>query len=160
MGSPLARLLRSKLIYHNEGFYPDEQVDGGVWRSGSLPHRVARALEQRLYARADGIIALSHRARQVIEDLPAVRRRATPTIVVPSCVNLDLFRAPQAGSSPDQPAGPVPQVASAARPQLEKALRLVYIGSIGYRYIFDRVARFAAVAHDEIGPVRLRVLTK
>src|SRR5438552_1659254 len=31
MGLALTPVLRAKLIYHNEGFYPDEQVDGGVW---------------------------------------------------------------------------------------------------------------------------------
>ena len=43
IGLPLARLLGARFIYHNEGFYPDEQVDGGVWRFGSLPHRVGRS---------------------------------------------------------------------------------------------------------------------
>jgi glycosyltransferase involved in cell wall biosynthesis len=140
MGPPLARALGARLVYHNEGFYPDEQVDGGVWRLHSPPHRLARFLERRLYASADGLIALSHRARLVIEALPAVRRRRTPAIVVPSCVDLDLFRRP------------------AAAPPRE-GLRLAYIGSIGLRYIFDRVARFVAVAAGEVGPVRLRVLT-
>src|SRR5262249_19602099 len=101
----------------------------------------ARFLEQRLYASADGIIALSHRAREVIKALPSVRRRRTPTIVVPSCVDLDLFRRPE------------------TPPARDAGLRLAYIGSIGLRYIFDRVARFVAVAADEIGPLRLRVLT-
>ncbi|HEX3151785.1 MAG TPA: glycosyltransferase [Gemmataceae bacterium] len=142
MGLPLARLLRTKLVYHNEGFYPDEQVDGGVWRLGSARHRLARSLEGRLYATADGIIALSHRARSVIDALPPVRRRRTPTTVVPSCVNLDLFRP-------------------LARPQaLANELRLVYIGTMGLRYLFHRVARFVAVAREELGTVRLRVLTR
>jgi len=30
IGMAIAPILRSKLIYHNEGFYPDEQVDAGV----------------------------------------------------------------------------------------------------------------------------------
>lgn len=142
MGLPLARALRTKFVYHNEGFYPDEQVDGGVWKAGSPRHRLGQYLEQRLYAAADGIIALSHRAKSVIDALPAVCRRRTPSTVVPSCVNFDLFR---------QPAGPRTR---------ERDVRLVYIGTMGLRYLFDRVARFAAVAHDELGGVRLRVLTR
>jgi glycosyltransferase involved in cell wall biosynthesis len=143
IGMTLAGLLRLKMVYHNEGFYPDEQVDGGVWQFGSFPHRLARSLEQRLYARADGIVVLSHRAREVIESLPAVCSRRTPTVVVPSCVDLDKFCRPEAAG---RSSGDV--------------LRLVYIGSIGYRYIFNRVARFVAVAAQEVGPLRLRVLTK
>jgi glycosyltransferase involved in cell wall biosynthesis len=142
MGLPLARLLRARFVYHNEGFYPDEQVDGGVWPAGSVRHRIARRLEAGLYARADGIIALSQRARATIEALPQVRRRRTPVIVVPSAVDLDRFRRSEARGSVRR-----------------EGLRLVYTGSVGARYRLDSVARFAAVATEEFGPVSLRVLT-
>jgi len=143
MGLVLAPLLGAKLVYHNEGFYPDEQVDGGLWRVGSAPHRIAGYLEQRMYARADGIIAMSHRAKAVIESFPAVHRRGTPVIVVPSCVDLDHFR----DSQPGPRAG-------------HNGLRLVYIGSVGGRYILDRIGRFTAVASQMLDDVKLRVLTR
>ena len=143
MGLVLAPLLQARLVYHNEGFYPDEQVDGGVWKANSIPHRVAKALERLMYARADGIITMSHRGSQVVERIPAVRRRETPVIVVPSCVDLNHFKRgeskPRAGQRP---------------------LRLVYVGSVGGRYLLDKAARFAAVASRELGNVRLRVLTR
>jgi glycosyltransferase involved in cell wall biosynthesis len=142
MGLLLAPTLRAPLVYHNEGFYPDEQVDGGVWERGSLPHRTAGWLERRLYARAEGIIAVSERGREQIEQLPEVRRRSAPVTVVPSCVNLELFRPP------------------AARPKRSRGLRLVYIGSVGARYMLDAIARFVAVASRELGRVELRVLTR
>lgn len=142
-GLVLAPLLRAKLIYHNEGFYPDEQVDGGVWAFGSRSHRIARALEDRLYARADGIVALSERAKVAIEARPAVQQRRTPVIVVPSTVDLDRFQ-PRNGRSERHHSG----------------LGLVYIGSIGLRYLFDRVAHFAAVAYRETGDARLHVLSR
>lgn len=143
IGLALAPLLRAKLVYHNEGFYPDEEVDGGVWQAGSAPHRVAKFLELQMYARADGVIALSHRAKKVIESLPAVERKGTPAIVVPSCVDLNLFQW-----RPSQPLAP------------GEALRLVYIGSVGKRYILDKVGRFVAIASQEIPNVHLRVLTR
>jgi hypothetical protein len=93
-------VLRSKLIYHNEGFYPDEQVDAGIWTLNSTQHRFASFLERRLYASADAVIALSQKAKGVIEGLPAVQSRRTPVVVAPSCVDLDHFhRNPP--SSPD-----------------------------------------------------------
>lgn len=143
MGLVLARLLRARLIYHNEGFYPDEQVDGGVWVAGTAQHRIARALEAQLYARADGIIALSQRARAVIEDLPAVRRRRTPTIVVPSTVDLAEFTLPE----------------KRLRVRSD-CLRLVYAGSVGLRYRLDWAAQLAVVALHEFGRITLRVLTR
>jgi len=39
-------------------------------------------------------------------------------------------------------------------------LRLIYIGSIGYRYIFDRISQFVAAARRELSAVSFRVLTR
>lgn len=133
MGLPLATALRSKLIYHNEGFYPDEQVDAGVWKLNSAPHRFARFLERRLYSRADGIIALSNRAKSVIQSLPAVERKQTPVVVVPSCVDLDHFQSnPPIRYAPGD------------------TLRLAYVGSVGGRYDLERVGRFVSLLAREV----------
>jgi len=140
MGLVTARLLRARLIFHNEGFYPDEQVDGGVWRRGSLVHRTARAIEDGLYRRADGIIALSRRARTEISGRSG---GAAPIIVVPSAVDLTRFRT-----------SPANQYRDSGR------LRLVYLGAIGLRYLFHEAVRFAIVALQEVGDVHLRVMTR
>jgi glycosyltransferase involved in cell wall biosynthesis len=142
MGLALASVLRSKLVYHNEGFYPDEQVDAGVWKLDSVPHRIAKFLERQLYSRADAVITLSNKARSVIEALPAVQSNKTPVIVVPSCVDMNHFRNPGAPHRPDDP------------------LRLVYVGSVGGRYSLEGIGAFSAVLAREVGSVRLRVLTK
>ena len=143
MGLAITSILRSKFIYHNEGFYPDEQVDAGVWKANSTSHRVAKSLERRMYSKADAIIAMSHRGTRVIEEIPAVRRKETPVIVVPSCVDLTHFQPQQ----PKLRAG-------------QDALRFVYSGSIGGRYNLDQAGRFVAAASSEIGNARLRVLTR
>jgi len=142
MGLPLARIMRARFVYHNEGFYPDEQVDAGVWRAGSLSHRIAKFLERQLYSAADGIIALSRPAQQAIGALPAVRRKRTPSAVVPSCVDLDHFRA-------------------GSRPALDSTvpLRFVYAGSVGGRYLLDRIARFVALLGQN-RKVHLQVCTR
>ncbi|SRR6266404_1466207 len=143
MGLAIASVLPSKLIYHNEGFYPDEQVDAGVWKANSTPHRVAKNLERKIYSKADAIIAMSHRGKRVIEEIPAVYRKETPVIVVPSCVDLNHFQSRQ----PKLRAG-------------QDAMRFVYSGSIGGRYNLDQAARFVAAASSEIGNAHLRVLTR
>jgi glycosyltransferase involved in cell wall biosynthesis len=142
MGMALAPLLRARLIYHNEGFYPDEQVDGGVWAADSMKHRVGRYLERQLYGRADGIIALSERARCAIEKLPAVKRKQTTIVVVPSAVDLRRFQCPSERMLP------------------KNGLKLVYAGSIGARYRFESAVQFANAALRELGQVHLRVLTR
>ena len=97
----------------------------------SAAHRIAKRLEERMYSRADGIIAMSRRGKECIEALNEVRRKGTPVIVVPSCVDLEHFQFQQ------------------AEPPVEgEPLRLVYSGSVGGRDHLDRVARFVAVAAD------------
>ncbi len=138
IGLPVALVLRARFVYHNEGFYADEQVDGGVWRQGSFPHRVTRALEATLNRLADGVIVLSRRAEATIaRSFP----RPKPVIVVPSSVDLVRF---QPRDRPLGGAGPV---------------RLVYLGSIGGRYDFESIARFAAHAVEESPGSHLTVLS-
>lgn len=143
MGLLIAPLIGAKLIYHNEGFYPDEQVDAGVWRQGSAPHRVAKWLERKIYSKAHGIIALSRRAKAEIEGYVRRGKRSAPVIVVPSCVDLNLFRSEASRGA-----------------EASGELRFVYSGSVGGRYLLDRIGRFVAVAASERGNVHLQVLTR
>ena len=142
IGLVVAWILRSKLIYHNEGFYPDEQVDAGVWRIDSPHYKVAKGLENFLYSRADAVIALSQKGKSSIDRLPKIRQKHTPTIVVPSCVDLDHFKL----NKPDEV-------------DPDEALRLVYVGSVGGRYCFERIARFAFITSQQ-RKIHLRVLTQ
>src|SRR5262245_34755130 len=141
MGLVLAPLLGAKLVYHNEGFYPDEQVDAGVWKAGSKPHVVAKYLEHTMYSRANAIIALSQLAKRQIERMPVVEHRGTPVEVVPSCVDLSRFPPPPTSIACDG------------------SLRFVYVGSVGGRYRLERMGRLVAVASRWFPRVNLRVLT-
>jgi glycosyltransferase involved in cell wall biosynthesis len=141
IGLVLAPVLRAKLVFHAEGFYPEEQVDSGVWRAGSLPHRLGTALERLMFGRADANIVLSSRARDVISRLPAVAGRRTPILVVPSCVDLERFS--ERKDLRPEPSGP---------------LRLVYMGSVGRRYRIESIARLARAAATA-GPVLLTILS-
>lgn len=142
-GLIVAPLIGAKFVYHNEGFYPDEQVDGGVWMKNSRPHRVAKRLENLMYSHADGIIALSHRAKAIIEKLPEVARKRTPIVFVPSCVDLERFHLPD------------------AKPNFSlDEFKFVYIGSVGNRYILDKVGGFIAAARKIYPKVSLQIYSK
>jgi glycosyltransferase involved in cell wall biosynthesis len=143
LGMATANLTGAKFIFHNEGFYPDEQVDSGVWKLNSVPHRLAKYLEHLMYARADGIIVLSNKAKSQIEAMPAVKHKATPVIAVPSCVDLKHFRW---------------DLVKRFNP--DGLLRFIYIGSVGGRYRLDLMARFVAKALGHNKRAHLLVLTQ
>ncbi|NNE99537.1 MAG: glycosyltransferase [Pyrinomonadaceae bacterium] len=143
IGVALAPLIRAKFVYHNEGFYPDEQVDGGFWKKDSRIHRIANRLDNLMYARASGIVTLSFRAKAELENRSEVREKNTPVIVVPSCVDLERFHLPVQ----------IPEGSA-------QNIRLVYIGSVGGRYILDRIGEFVKVARNSGIEVSLQVFNK
>ncbi len=130
MGYVIARLMGARFVFHNEGFYPDEQVDGGVWKAGSMAHRFAKRVEEFIYDHADGIITLSARARAQVEARTLVTSNETPVIVVSSAVDLQTF----------QP--------SATHPPKLEPISLVYLGSVGLRYRLDAAGRFVAAVRN------------
>lgn len=123
MGLLVSKLLRRPFVFHNEGFWPDEMIDGGTWPAGCWRYRVAKRIELGLYRQAAGVITLSTQARRLVIEF---REKVAPTttIVVPSCVDLDAFR---------------PVVAQVER---GGTVSLVYIGSLGVRYRIGEMARF------------------
>ena len=143
MGLFIAFFLRRPLVLHNEGFYPDEQVDGGVWSRTSLRYRVARIVEKVLYSRASAIIVLSRPAAATLKEHSDVARRGTPVVVAPSCVDLSRFAAPRAAQPRDWANG----------------IRFVYMGSVGARYDLAAVARFVAIAREAYPGTTLQVLS-
>jgi glycosyltransferase involved in cell wall biosynthesis len=138
IGRLLALTLRRPFIYHNEGFYPDEQVDGGFWAAGSFLHRVTSALESHLYANAAGIVALSARGAADLRARPGVQ---APVIVVPSTTDLEAFSYRPSDPRPGSP-------------------RFLYAGGVGGRYLLDRMAAFTRCARELMGDVHLTVLTR
>lgn len=143
IGLFLAPLIRAKFIYHNEGFYPDEQVDGGVWAKDSLSHRIAKMLENIMYSRADGIIALSSRAKKIIENLPEVKKKETLVIFSPACVDLERFKMFE------------------KRPIFSsEEIKCVYVGSVGRRYTLNKIGRFIATARKIHKNATLQIFSK
>lgn len=129
IGSLVARTLRRPSLFHNEGFWPDEQVEIGKWSASSWPYRASKALEESLYRRSDAVITLSQKAREIVS---GYRGNHAPEslVVVPSCVDLARFQPGEQTIG-----GPY---------------RLVYTGSLGGRYRIDEMARFLRIVREEI----------
>ena len=111
------KLTGTKFVFDMRGFWPEERVDGGLWRADSRIFRVVKGLERRFLRDADRVVVLTDRARLEL------RRRGVkpPVTVVPTCVDLERFR----------PVAP----ASAAR-------TFVYAGSLGTVYPLDAMLAF------------------
>lgn len=141
IGALLGALTGKPYIYHGEGFWTDQQIEGGFWQPGSRVYKICKALEKWMYRRADGLILLSERTRELIADFPGVAKRSAPAIVVPSCVDLDRF-TPGANVRDKNPG------------------RLIYIGSLGGRYRIEPLGWFLQAMLEYDGDWELEILTQ
>lgn len=143
----VTRVTRASLLFDMRGFWVDERVEGGLWRRDSWLFRTAKAWERRLLRDADGIVVLSQAAVPHLEEL-AGRRMKTPVLVVPTCVDLDVFR---------------PADRAEARSALGlpgDAFVLVYVGSFGTWYLGPETFRLAQAVADLTSPFVFVVLTR
>jgi glycosyltransferase involved in cell wall biosynthesis len=132
VGGIIGALVRStfpavKMVCHLDGFWPDERVDDGIWREGSRAHRVARGVESWMYRRADAIIVLSERSRDVLRNDPRLAKK--PILVVQTSCDVSRFEV-RVARRPDEP------------------LAVVYLGSLGGRRMTREVFRFFAIARS------------
>ena len=139
---------RAKVIFDCRGLLADEYVDAGHWVAGSLPFRLVKATERVLFRRADAVVTLTERLRSWLRGHARLLPSATPTEVIPCCVDLARFRSS-------------PRVRRESRESIGAGDKLViaYSGSLGSWYREADMARlFAAIRR--LAPAVLLLLTR
>jgi glycosyltransferase involved in cell wall biosynthesis len=129
------------------GFWPEERVEGGLWRPGGRLFRLAKRVERRLLGAADAVIVLTELARRILHG-DGYRAALSPrarVAVIPCCVDLDRFGAPNAWEADPQPAGP---------------RTLVYAGSVGTWYMLPEMLDFYRTARSRDPDLRLLIVNR
>lgn len=139
MGIAVKRRTGAKYIFDMRGFWPDERVEGGIWKPGGLPYRVFKFAERRLFLNADHIVSLTHAGVREFTQFDYLKDRVPPVSVIPTCTNLQLF-TPSGHST--------------------KAFTLGYVGSVGSWYMFEEVARAVKILFDTKPDAQFRVINK
>lgn len=121
---PLKKLLGIKYIFDMRGFWADERVDGGLWPKGSRLYRVAKWFEQKFLLNADVVVSLTHTAVNDMQAFPYMRGVEQKFVVIPTCVNLQLFHPP-----------------ATTNQHSADEFVLGYVGSVGTWYLFDEALR-------------------
>ncbi len=136
------RLRGAAFLNDADGVLSEEYVDAGVWRRGSIGHRLTAAVERRALARADAVVVLTRRRQAQV----AAMGLPVPC-VIPCVVDTQHFRR-------DTQAG--------ARVRERLGLRgrvFVYVGKAGGWYSTDAMLDFVATARERDPDVMLLVLT-
>jgi len=110
-------VLRKRLIFDIRGFMAEEYVDANLWSRDSLVYKVVTGLEEYFIRRADEIVVLNKRTKDLLLDNHGVKN----VTVLPTCVNLESFVV---GETPT------------------KRFTIVYVGSIGTWYMLKEMVDF------------------
>ena len=118
------------ILYDVRGFFSDERVESGSWRQGSVLDRAVRRTEAANLRRADGVVALTHRAAETLR----ARRPSLPSLrIIPTCADVSVFKPRTPGQKPE--------------------FGLVYSGSLGTWYMPEEMVAFVRSAAGAVpGP--------
>lgn len=141
IGALLKDALGVPLVVHPDGFWPEERVDDRIWREGSAQLELARRMHWHVYRAADEIIVLSRHAQGVVGADPVVAARRTPITVVQTSVDVSRF---------------APRVER----DLSGGMRLLYLGSMGPRYLPQSIFDVFRIALDRDPRTQIRIVTK
>lgn len=136
----------ARFLFDLRGLLGEEYVDSGHWSSSSYQFRLLKQAERQMLARADGVVVLTNRHREWLKQ-QGLLPDATPTAVIPCCVDLSKFQV-----SDEQR-----ETARAALAAGDKFV-LLYSGTLGPNYRHQELIRlFKAVRRRR--PAVLSVLT-
>lgn len=135
----LKTIFGTKFLYDIRGFWPDERVDGGLWRADSALYRVAKAFEKQFRVSADHKVVLSRAAASELRRVPYLRNRADSITVIPTCTDLTRF----------QPL-----------PGRDAVFTLGYVGSVSTWYLFDEVLRFFMRIRMRVPEARMLIINR
>jgi glycosyltransferase involved in cell wall biosynthesis len=124
MALGIQKLSPARFLFDMRGFWPDERLDGGMWPKASRLYRVAKWFERKFLLQADAVVSLTQTAVGDMQDFDYMHGREQRFVVIPTCVDLDLFRPADPGHG--RTSGP---------------FVLGYVGSAGGWYLFDEAIR-------------------
>lgn len=143
LAGPLLR--QTRFIFDIRGLMAEEYEDAGRWRRGSGPWRLAKLVERRAIAAADGIVVLTHRVREhLFGKTPDDRVR-----VIPCCADLtQIAEGTKRGPGMRQELG------------LEQVPVLIYVGKLTGWYLQGAMVDFFVHARAKLPGLHFLVLTQ
>jgi len=136
VGLAVKRRWNVKFVFDMRGFWADERVEGGLWKLSNpiykLAYKFFKKEEIKFLQEADHVVSLTFSAKEEIESW---KINSAPIMVIPTCVDLDLFDPAKIDKSKQD----------ALRIELGIGLKdyvLLYLGSWGTWYLIDEMLDF------------------
>ena len=124
------KMLRTRFIFDMRGMMADEKVDAGQWTHRSMSYRITKWAEKKMLENADAVVVLTEKIKAYLRRFAYIKARIT---VIPTCVDTRRF-----------PPMSVPQRNNMRRAfgLSDDRLVVVYSGSLGTWYLFDKMVEF------------------
>ena len=129
----LKRSLGTKMIFDLRGLMAEEYVDAEHWRKDSVPYRITKAAERRIFQETDAVVTLTERIWPIIKEWEGLRGRDVHHEVIPCCVDLSLFKFSDEERAKRR-----------AELGLGEKFTIVYSGSLDGWYLTEKMAEFFA----------------
>lgn len=147
MGYVVGLMFGTKLIFDMRGFFADEYVDNGTWRSESRVYRIVKKLERVMINKSEAIVVLTSEAKKILVEHFWVNDQKI--YVIPCCVkynNLDFVEKET-----------VKKIK--AKHNLINKTILIYSGSLGGCYMAEEMTDFYIVAKRYFDNLFFLILT-
>ncbi len=139
IGMLVKRATGAKLLFDMRGLWADERVDGGLWPGGGRLYRITKRIERRLLLASDHVVTLTDSSVDEVRKLAAPRSIAIPISVIPTCTDLERFRA---------------------APGSKKPVVFGYVGSVGTWYLFDETLLAFRLLREQCSDARLLIVNR
>jgi glycosyltransferase involved in cell wall biosynthesis len=154
IGLSLKKQYASKLIFDIRGFWVDERVEGGLWNLKNPTYRLLyyffKQQEKKLFEAADGIVSLTENAKEYIQDHFKTQAQFS---VIPCSVDIHHFDY-----------NPISRVeTNKLKAKLDLKLEdyvLVYIGSLGTRYLLKEMFQFFDALKNQKAEAKMLFVTQ
>lgn len=97
------KILKTKFIFDMRGFWADERIEGGIWPKKSILFKVAKHYEKVFLTNADMIVSLTESGVDKLKNFPYLKNRCFQAVVIPTCVDSELFSCNVLPSGRDKP---------------------------------------------------------
>ncbi len=138
----VTHLTRARFLFDLRGFWPEQRVEGGLWKTNGMLYRTTKWCERRFFQAADGIVILSEAGKNILDARLAERGIQVPTVAIPTCVNLNRFTLAEDLSQNNG-----------------KGFKLVHIGSLEGWYALDAMSSFFSLVQEQIPDAEWELLT-
>lgn len=124
----LKKILGTKFLFDMRGFWPEERLEGKIWKNGRFLYHMAKYFEKKFMLHADEIVVLTEESKKIIRAFPYLKRKNLSITTIPTCVDLNAFRLSY----------PKKEIFM----KLKNKYIMVYIGSIGTWYMLKEMTDF------------------